>query len=94
MDCSFTISDVYGEDEDKLELKNNDSYLMSLFRIDADNGEVFVKSELDRETVEVVRLTIHVEDLNAWHPSPQTATGNYAPFILRRCNLFLCDALL
>ena len=65
---------MYGEDETKTEFTNT-TYLNSLFDIDPDLGTVFVKSDLDRETAELIRLTIHVTDLNAYDPPVQTATG-------------------
>ena len=49
--------------------------LQNLFGIHPENGSIFVASELDRETVEVVVLKVFVEDLNAEEPPVQNNTG-------------------
>ena len=51
--------------------------LQNYFDVISTNGTVYVKSALDRETVEVVTLTLLVQDLNAWNPpvDQQTDTG-------------------
>ena len=46
------------------------------FGVNPNNGNVFVKSELDRETAEIILLQILVEDIKA-QEHPQTATGCY-----------------
>ena len=51
------------------------TYLNSLFDVHPQNGTVYVRSELDRETAELIRITIHVTDVNAYDPPLQTATG-------------------
>ena len=73
--CRYKLlDDVYGEDENKKEYPDQ-GYLQGLFGIHADNGTLYVKSELDRETVELIVLQIFVEDLNAEEPPVQNATG-------------------
>ena len=66
--------EIYGEDEDKNEYMDK-TYLNSLFDVHPQNGTVYARSELDRETAELIRITIHVTDVNAYDPPLQTATG-------------------
>ncbi|XP_071105206.1 cadherin-23-like [Haliotis cracherodii] len=58
------------------------SFLQGLLRVDSHTGKILLKQTLDREQVETVRLTIHVEDENAQDPSPQTATATITFIVL------------
>ena len=54
------------------------TYFQDYFEIDNTTGRVSVRSNdslPDREVAERVVLTVMVQDLNAYHPAPQTATG-------------------
>ena len=49
--------------------------IQSLFGIHSHNGSVYVTSELDREIVEEITLTVFVQDVNAQVPPKQNNTG-------------------
>ncbi len=51
--------------------------VQGLFGVFPENGSVYVASELDRETVEEITLTLFVQDLNAEKPPLQNNTGRH-----------------
>nr|XP_054774002.1 cadherin-23-like [Lytechinus pictus] len=61
-DLSFSISTVIGYDENSKMVETNFS---SQFGVVSGTGEVFVRTELDRETVQRFDVTVGVKDLNA-----------------------------
>nr|XP_054773976.1 cadherin-23-like [Lytechinus pictus] len=61
-DLSFSISKVIGYDENS---KMVETDFLSQFGVVSGTGEVFVRTELDRETVQRFDVTVGVKDLNA-----------------------------
>ncbi|XP_053381734.1 protocadherin Fat 4-like [Mercenaria mercenaria] len=73
-DLRYTIVDVEATNEYGGYV--NSTTVKDYFGVNQTSGSVYVKGDLDRETAKTVVLTIKAEDLNAFNPSPQTATAS------------------
>jgi hypothetical protein len=59
-----------------IEFENNFFSLKDWFDIYRNSGELFIKSPIDREIAEKIKLTVFVEDINAdGNFRPQISTG-------------------
>ncbi|XP_023930865.1 cadherin-23 [Lingula anatina] len=71
---TYNASDLDKNSYLRYSLLESSNY-QSWFGIHSNNGSVYVKNTLNRENQSDVTLTVRVEDQNAFHPRPQTATA-------------------
>lgn len=63
LEYSLNANDSEAKNEDSVQVKPSDYNFVELFKIDKQTGTIRVAKTIDRETVELIKLAITVEDI-------------------------------